>query len=147
MEKYYLTKKGLDNIRKEYKHLKELKEKNAGNEMSGSDIEAELASFEEEDYIDARLKELELILNNYEIITPPPEKERDKVNLGATVVISRDKERDKFFIAGTVEANPSKEIISTVSPLGRALMGKKTGDKIKIGGEGEEYKIEEIRYL
>jgi transcription elongation GreA/GreB family factor len=71
-------------------------------------------------------------------IVPPPE-DHDRVHFGATVKISRDDGREQTFrIVGEDEADPARGSISHVSPLARAMFGKRVGDVVRAGaGEVE----------
>jgi transcription elongation GreA/GreB family factor len=61
--------------------------------------------------------------------------DNDAVQFGTSVTIVRDDGREQCFaIVGSDEADPAKGTISYVSPLARALMGKRVGDVIKTGG-------------
>jgi transcription elongation factor GreA len=70
----------------------------------------------------------------------------DLVNLGCTVKV-KDIEFDEIMeyqIVGSAEADPFKERISNVSPLGQALMGKKEGDIVNVetpSGAIVEYEV------
>jgi transcription elongation GreA/GreB family factor len=58
---------------------------------------------------------------------------------GAAVTVRRDDGRTQTFrIVGEDEAEPAKGTLSHVSPLARALFGKKVGDSVEVaGGEAE----------
>jgi transcription elongation GreA/GreB family factor len=59
----------------------------------------------------------------------------DMVRFGATVTIDReDGRRESFRIVGEDEADPAKGTLSYVSPLARALMGKRVGDVVRVAG-------------
>jgi transcription elongation GreA/GreB family factor len=56
------------------------------------------------------------------------------VQFGCTVMIVRDDGRkQRYRIVGEDEADPAHGTISYVSPLARALMGKKIGDVVQMG--------------
>jgi transcription elongation GreA/GreB family factor len=66
-------------------------------------------------------------------IVPPPE-DHDQVRFGATVKIARDDGREQTFrIVGEDQADPSRGSISHVSPLARAMFGKRVGDIVQAG--------------
>lgn len=71
-------------------------------------------------------------------VVPRPE-DHDVVRFGATVRIARDDgRRQTFQIVGEDEADPSQGSISHVSPLARAMFGKRVGDVVPAGdGEAE----------
>ena len=68
-----------------------------------------------------------------------PADNHEQVRFGATVKITRDDGREQAFrIVGEDEANPSRGSISHVSPLAKAMLGKRVGDTVRAGaGEAE----------
>jgi len=69
------------------------------------------------------------------------------VEIGSTIKVKTDGEEKKFTILGSSETNPSAGIISHLSPIGKALLGKKTNDEvlIKLKDKTVVYKIIEIK--
>ncbi|MEI9804630.1 MAG: transcription elongation factor GreA [Pseudolabrys sp.] len=64
-----------------------------------------------------------------------PASNGEEVRFGNTVTIARDDSRQQTFrIVGEDEADPSNGTISHVSPLARALFGKRIGDVGKLAG-------------
>ena len=49
-----------------------------------------------------------------------------------TVIEKGQDVEEVFFIVGSAEANPREGKISVVSPLGKALMGAKVGERVKV---------------
>ncbi len=76
-------------------------------------------------------------------IEPPPA-DADTVRFGTRVIVERDDgRRQEFRIVGEDEADPSNGLLSYVSPLARALMGRGVGDVVRVGqGEAEVLAIE-----
>ena len=69
-----------------------------------------------------------------EVVTPA---NTDEVHFGVTVTLQRDDGRKQTWrIVGEDEADPAKGSISHVSPLARALYGKRVGDVVRAG-QGE----------
>jgi transcription elongation GreA/GreB family factor len=63
----------------------------------------------------------------------------DVVQFGNAVTIVRDDGREQTFrIVGEDEADPVKGSISYVSPLARALLGKRVGDVVRAGKDDAE---------
>lgn len=151
-KKFYLTKKGLDKIEKEYKALKKLRLLKGKEEFPSAqkpeDLNPEYLSLQEDlTLLETRILELENILKNTILITPPAKAQREMVGLGATVVVEVDGQKDEFELVGTLEANPGLGRISNESPVGRALVGHKKGDEVVICSPTETvYKIKQIRY-
>lgn len=151
-KKHYLTKEGLDRIKKEYQRLLKQRKirikKEAPPILHSEELNAEFVSFREDfEYIESRIAELERILNNFELVKSPPRKEKDKIQLGAKVVVEVDGQKDEFYIVDTLEANPSAGKISNMSPVGKALINKKKGEEVTISSPTKvTYKIKEIKY-
>jgi transcription elongation factor GreA len=100
---------------------------------------------EEQGRQEARIEEIENILQNSEIIKAP--KGDSKVQLGSTVKLKGPDGQDKQFqVVGTVEADPLNHKISDESPIGKALLGKKVGEQVEIHTPAEtlSYKIADI---
>jgi transcription elongation factor GreA len=48
------------------------------------------------------------------------------------VTVEADGQREKYVIVGSAEASPQEGKISNESPVGRALLGHKPGDTVKL---------------
>lgn len=153
-DKIYLTEQKVEEIKKEYEELKKLKQHKAQEGvprvLHSDEVNPEYLSYHEDvNLLEKRMAELDNILRNFEIIQPPPKGKRDKVKLGATVVVKdKEKERDEFEIVGSIEADPFSGKISDESPVGKALLGAKVGDIITVPLEAirNTYKIITIKY-
>lgn len=101
------------------------------------------AARQEQEKNEARISELEAILQNVEIIQQP--KNDGKVVLGSTVKLKNGSVKE-FKVVGTVEADPLNGKISDESPIGQALLGKRVGDtvEIKTPADTTKYTIAEI---
>lgn len=152
LSKYYLTKEGLDTIKKEYEKILRAKkaemEKEVPSFMHSEELNAEFVSYKEDfDYIESRVEELEHILKNFEIIKKPSKSEKGKINLGARVKVDINGQEDEFMIVGTLEANPTAGKISNESPVGKSLMGRKAGEEVIISSPLKvSYKIKSVKY-
>jgi transcription elongation GreA/GreB family factor len=61
------------------------------------------------------------------------------VSFGGTVALARDDGRKQTYrIVGEDEADPARGTLSYVSPVARALMGKRVGDTVAIGNSEAE---------
>ena len=83
--------------------------------------------------IEARIEELEKILKNVEVVTGE-DVALDRISVGCRVKI-HDIEFDEdldYSIVGSTEANSLENKISNESPVGKALMGAKVGDVVKV---------------
>lgn len=151
-QKFYLTKAGLENLRKELESLKELKLAKTRGEsprlLNSEDLNPEYITFQEDlNFLEARMVEIANVLKNYEPIKPPSKDGKEKIGLGATVVVEVDRQADEFTLVGSIEANPSLGRISNESPVGKALLGHKVGDEILVSSPSKTlYKIKKINY-
>ena len=69
----------------------------------------------------------------------PPAPDNETVHFGSTVTIEReDGRRQKWQIVGEDEADPASGTLSYVSPVGRALAGRKVGDVVQAGNSEAE---------
>ena len=152
-KKFYLTKEGLERIKKEYTDLKNLKLLKTKGEIPkiwhSEDLNPEYLSFQEDlSFLEMRLVELENIFKNAELIKSPSKEKRGIINLGATILVEVDGQNDEFTVVGSLEANPSIGKISNESPVGKALLGHQTGDAVVVSSPIKTiYKIKKIRYL
>ena len=83
--------------------------------------------------VESRIAELEYLINHAEIISEEDYKS-GVVNIGTVVKVidlATDKEIE-YSIVGPNEANPLLGRISDQSPIGAALVGKKTGDEVVV---------------
>jgi transcription elongation factor GreA len=106
------------------------------------------AAKERQGYVNARLNQLQGRLRELSMVdmsTIP----HDRVGLGSTVkVLDVDKDETMSYIMVTSEdVDVSKGMISTTSPIGRGLLGKKVGDTVKIQVPGGAREMEIIELL
>jgi len=153
-KKFYLTKKGLDNLKKEYQALQALRlskvEGEAPKTWQSEDLNPEYLSFQEDlNFFESRTAELENILKNTEIIKVPPKEMQNAVGLGATVTLEEldNGSLNEFMVVGTLEANPGEGKISSESPVGKVLLGRRVGDEVAITSPIKViYKVKKIKY-
>lgn len=81
---------------------------------------------------ESRIRYLERMLKTAEIISD--ESKDDEVGLYNTVEVyfEEDDETEKFKVVTSVRGNSLRGLISTESPIGKAIMGKKVGDRVEI---------------
>ena len=148
---FHLTQQGVEGLQKELASLTALRPDIANRikvAREFGDLSENMeysAARDDQDRNESRIAEVEHILANVQIIAAP--KGDSKVVLGSTVKLKSNSGKTKQFqIVGTVEADPLSGKISDESPIGTALMGKKTGDKItiKLPSESINYTIVEI---
>lgn len=150
-KKNIMTYEGLKKLEDELQDLKVVRRKEVSQKIKEAREQGDLsenaeydAAKDEQRDIEARIEELEKILKNAEVVIED-EVDNDKVSVGCTVKVF-DLEYDEeieFRIVGSTEANSLKNKISNESPVGAALIGKKSGDVVAVETQAGviEYKI------
>ena len=139
-KKNILTYEGLKKLEDELQDLKvnkrtevaeKIKEAREQGDLS-ENAEYDAAKDEQRD-IEARIEEIEKILKNAEVVDED-EIDLEKISVGCKVkVFDMDYEEEIVFkIVGSTEADSLSNKISNESPVGRALIGKKKNDEIKV---------------
>lgn len=138
---YLLTADGLKRLTEELNRLR-----TEGREAVAERLQRAFADGQDDDFVDnaeleaarheqsfleGRILELEQILSNYQLITEA-NVAHDRVKVGdwITVVEDGQTEEERYMLVGAAEADPSAGRISNESPLGRALLGVKVGEKV-----------------
>ena len=147
-KKVYLTEQGYENLKKELDDLinvkrpaniNAIKEARALGDLSeNADYDAARA---EQAGIEGRIKQVEVMLENAEIIK---EASKDKVGIGSTVAIEYlddEDEEDEYTIVGSQEADPFAFKISNESPIAKALISKKVGDIVTVESPNGSYQV------
>jgi transcription elongation factor GreA len=132
----YLSSQKLRQLKKELEQLKEERKeasKRVQEAQDRGDI-SESAEYteakESQAFNEGRIQEVERVINEAVII--PKNRKCDSVNIGCQVIVKNNQGERKFTIVGSQEADPAQGKISNESPLGRAFLGKKKDDEVKI---------------
>jgi transcription elongation factor GreA len=95
------------------------------------------AARQDQAMIEKRIAELEGMLRNARVLD---ESETTSVNgiigLGSKVTVDFDGEDEVYTIVGPIEAKPTAGLISSESPIGRELMGRRAGEKTVVETPG-----------
>jgi transcription elongation factor GreA len=150
----YLTRDGLAKLKEELELYRTVKRQEVAeriqlaNAIGGTVDNAEYDEAKKEQaFIEGHIMDLENIINTASII------ENAKgpvgvVKVGSKVTVlnqARDK-KEKFHIVGSPEADPAAGRISNVSPIGKAILGKRVGQvaEVKVPAGVLKLKILEI---
>ena len=154
MQRIHVTKEGYDALKKELENLKRverpenikaIEEARAHGDLSEN---AEFAAAKDrQGFIEGRISELQYKLSNADIIVPDT-LSKDKAVFGSKVLLENidTGENVEYQLVGPDESDIEKGRISTSSPLGRAIIGKKPGDELSFQGPGGKrvYELVEI---
>src|SRR6185503_19313151 len=146
-KKYLLTQEGLMKLNEELKVLVNEKRKEVIERIREAAAHGDLSenadyaqAREEQSFIEGRIQEIEDMIKNAEIITASTQ--HSTVTIGSTVKVKTNGNEKTYAIVGSNEANPTEGKISNESLVGRALLGKKAGDKIKVTAPAGEVEYE-----
>ena len=144
MEKIPFTPQGLDVIKEELAHLKGTERQAVINAIAVAREHGDLsenaeyhAAREKQSFIEGRISELEDVTSRAEVIDAE-KLNGEKVTFGTSVGVV-DEETDEeslYHIVGPYETNISKRMISTSSPVARAVIGKGVGDSVEVQTPG-----------
>lgn len=147
----YLTADGfmkleeeLDYLKKE-KRLEVIKALKEARELGDLSENAEYdAARNEQAMVEARIREIEIILENATIIQDGG---NGVVSIGTTVTLKYDGEDDEeeYKIVGSQEADPMSNRISNESPIAKAIIGSKQGDIVEVESPTGKYKVEILK--
>jgi transcription elongation factor GreA len=153
MSTQFLTVDGHKKLAKELDHLRTVRRQEVADRLRDA-AEASLGDFvedpefesakNEQSFVEGRIREVEVILADAQII-PKNRKTNGDVEIGSTVIIKEGRYKpEEYLIVGAAEANPINGKISFESPLGRALMGKKTGSKVEVSAPSGSFTVKVV---
>lgn len=135
--KQYLSQERFDELTAELAELKTTKRMKIAERLKTAKEYGDLSenseyaeAREEQASVETHIAELEDLLKNMEIVTKT--KGGDTVRVGSTITVKKLAKELTYTIVGSYEADPLAGKISDESPLGRAFMGKKVGDKVNV---------------
>jgi transcription elongation factor GreA len=157
MKRSPMTSKGAERLRNELKRLKSedrprviqaIAEARAHGDLSEN---AEYhAAREQQSFIEGRIKDIEAHLSNSEIIDVTSVAVAGRVVFGATLELENQDDGSKivYQIVGDAEADIKSGLISVLSPIARALVGKSEGDVVDVAAPAgtKSYEIMSVRY-
>jgi transcription elongation factor GreA len=148
MPSSYLTREGFERLQQELEYLRTEKRIEVADRLrealeDGELIEnAELeAAKNEQSFVEGRIKELEILLSNAHLIEET--NHTDLIQVGSRVKVQEEGlDPEEYVIVGAAEADPRLGRISNESPLGKALLNHKAGDRVKVEAPGGVFEIE-----
>jgi transcription elongation factor GreA len=134
-----LTPEGLEKLKEEIEYLSTTKRREVAERIKEAREFGDISENSEYDdakneqaMLEARIATLEDKLRSASVIDAK-ELSADVVRVGSQVEVTDDKGKNlKYTIVGSTEANPSENKLSNESPVGKALVGRKKGDSVKV---------------
>jgi transcription elongation factor GreA len=140
----FLTPEGAEKVKAELENLKTVKRQELAVRLRDAKLMGDLSenadwimAKEDQAFLEGRIQELEAVLRNATITAASDGLARDRVAVGCAVTVREPGEAEEVFtLVGAKEADPRSRKVSNESPIGRALLGKRVGDKVKVETPG-----------
>jgi len=133
----YLSEEALVKLRQDLNDLKTRKRQEIAERLEHAKSLGDLSenaeyqeTKEEQALVEQRIAELEERMREAVVMEKPTR--TDKVGVGSTVRVKMDGEELIYMIVGSEEADPAAGKISNESPLGKAFLGRKQGEKVEV---------------
>jgi transcription elongation factor GreA len=147
----YLTPEGAEKLRNELRDLIEVRRPEIAQRLREAIKMGDLSenadyimAKEDQAFLEGRILELQELLRAATIIQDAAPD--GHVNMGSRVTIQETgSSPETFFLVGAKEADPRQGKISNESPLGRALLGKRVGDTVRVETPGGGVKMKIVK--
>ncbi len=152
MEDQIISKDGYEKLKSELEYLTTEKRRaiaqriEKAKELGDLSENAEYHEAKEaQAFNEGRIAEIKALLKNVTVVENGHSK--DTVGMGSKVVVEAGGRQKEYTIVSFNEADPVAGMISNESPIGKALLGRKKGETVKVDTpRGEiEYKIIKIK--
>ena len=133
----YLSQEGLDKLREELNEMVTVRRAEVAARIQEAKEHGDItenADYEdaknEQAFVEGRIQTLSALIKNAVLIDEHTS--TAFVGIGSTVDVESEDGKETFRIVGSAEANPAEGRISNESPVGRALLGHRKGDKVQV---------------
>lgn len=139
-EPVLLTKAGLQRLETELTELRTVRRAEVAatireaQELGTAQIDGQYEEAKNQQaFLEGRIREIEKMLELAQVIDEEAAHHSKEVRVGSTVTVKMDDAGKRTYqLVGPAEAAPLEGRISHESPVGRALLGKKRGDKVAV---------------
>lgn len=140
--KNYLTPDGVIRLREEMRRLVEVDRPAFAVSRSDPDAKRQLL------LLDQRIRQLETSLQSAEVVQAPSADSRDVVRFGAIVTVRRaEGEEDTYRIVGVDEIDLERSWVSWASPIGKALLNARLGERVRFKFPSGEEELEIVKIV
>ena len=152
MNTIQFTKSGFDELKKELEILRS-QWKEAVGELKKA---REMGDLSENGYykaakfklgsLDRRIRMANMLLQSAHVTTVTV---KESIDIGCTVTIDDGREKKTYKMVGGYESNPSEGKLSIISPIGKALQGRKKGETVIVktpSGTAQTFQIIDLAY-
>ena len=133
----YLSREGLQKLREELDEMVNVRRAEVATRIHEAKEHGDItenAEYEdaknEQAFVEGRIQTLSALIKNAILIDE--NHSTTHVQIGSTVEVEAEGERERYMIVGSAEAAPAEGRISNESPVGRALLGHKKGEKVTV---------------
>lgn len=137
-----MTREGLERLTAELEELRNVKMPQITEAVAEARSHGDLrenaaydAARHDQMMTNRRIDELEVMLRNA-VVIDDRKLQAGVVGLGSRVTVDFDGDEEVYTIVGAIEARPTEGKISTESPIGQALMGKRVGQTTQVATPG-----------
>lgn len=134
-----LTRSDVKKIEEEIEYRKLVVRKEAIEAVKGARAHGDLsenfeyhAAKKDKNKNESRIRYLERMLKTAVIVSDASKEDEVGINNTVTVYFEEDEEEQVFRLVTSIRGNSMKNLISTESPLGKAILGHKAGDRVQI---------------
>ena len=158
MDKEPVTVNGLEKLKKELDHLKNVKRPNIITAIAEARSHGDLkenaeyhAAKEQQSLLEGRILEIGDIIARANVIDVTKIENNGKVIFGSTVELIKTETNEKkiYKIVGKDEANIKKNLVYFRAPIGKGLIGKNKSDIAQLHSPSGErtFKIKDVKYI
>jgi len=152
----YLTFEGKKKLEEELHYLTTAARKELAERLNFAIKQGDLSenadyhkAKEDQAFLEGRIKTLEAMLRNIVIVEEARAETstRDAVHIGCRVTVIEEGlgEPETYMIVGAAEASPKQGKISNESPMGKAILGKRVGEKAVVKAPAGETRFEIVK--
>ena len=134
-----LTKQDVEKIEKEIEHRKLVVRKEAIEAVKEARAQGDLsenfeyyAAKKEKNQNESRIRYLERMLKTAIVISEESKEDEVGLNNTVTLYLEDDEEEETYRLVTSIRGNSLAGLISTESPIGKAILGPKVGDRVSI---------------
>lgn len=134
-----LTKSDIEKMQKEVEHRKLVVRKEAIEAVKEARAQGDLSeNFEyyaakrEKNMNESRIRYLEKMIKTAEIVSDDSKEGEVGINNTVSLYFEEDDMTEEYKLVTNVRASSLNNLISLESPLGKAVMGKKVGDRVSV---------------
>ena len=134
-----LTKKDIEKMEEEIEYRKLVVRKEALEAVKEARSHGDLsenfeyhAAKKDKNQNESRIRYLERMIKTAKVVSEDSKEDEVGINNTVQVYFEDDDETEEFTIVTTVRGNSLKGLISTESPIGKAVFGHKAGDRVEV---------------